>query len=68
MAKRFAIKSPKGDYRFFTGSPKETRDRFMDSKEFDDDWSFYRSIGYSLVQVDIRVTEVIDGPVEKEPG
>ncbi|ANT70183.1 MULTISPECIES: hypothetical protein [Aeromonas] len=61
MAKRFAIKSPKGDYRFFTSSPKETRDRFMDTKEFGDDWGFYRSMGYSLVQVDIRVTAVIDG-------
>ncbi|HDT5889342.1 TPA: hypothetical protein QHA87_003345 [Aeromonas dhakensis] len=60
MAKRYAVKSPKGDFRFFTTDPEESKKRFMDTKPFGEEWRLYRSLGYAVVQVDIRVTSVLD--------
>lgn len=61
MARQFAIRGVKGDYRFFDKKKQGSIDRFMSTKPFGDEWSAWRERGYSLVRVDIREIAVIDG-------
>ena len=68
MAKRFAIKGLKGDFRFFKKSAKECKEAFMETRDFGETWENCKVRGYSLVQVDIKVVAVIEESTKPDIG
>ncbi|HHP5493843.1 TPA: hypothetical protein ACSCYS_004250 [Aeromonas veronii] len=68
MAKQFAIKGVRGDYRFFKKTAKDCKEAFMETKPFGDTWENWLARGYSLVQVDIRVVAVVEESTKPDRG
>ena len=58
MAKRVAIKGPKGDLRYFSKTANESFEKFRnDRKSFNETcqpWSYFKAKGYQCVQVEVR--------------
>lgn len=55
--KRVCIKNPSGRFAYFRNSPSEAVEAFLSKKVFGSNWRQFEVAGYSVVQVDIRVTK-----------
>ena len=55
--KLICIKNPSGRFAYFRDSALEAIEAFISKKAFGSKWKQFESVGYSVVQVDIRVTK-----------